>query len=62
MTPGLVPRYLDATPLDPYTGNPLEYQKTSEGYLLRAAGAIKAIDPPPSRRRPDPLLEWRMPR
>lgn len=34
----LVPKYLDAVPVDPLTGEPLTYEKTERGYLLYASG------------------------
>lgn len=34
----LVPKYLDAIPVDPLSEKPINYRKTEEGFLLEATG------------------------
>ena len=34
----LVPDYLAAVPIDPYSGRPLVYRRTGDGYLLYSVG------------------------
>jgi hypothetical protein len=34
----LIPRYLDAVPIDPVSGKPIVYEKTEEGFQLGASG------------------------
>ncbi len=35
----LVPEFLDAVPLDPFTGDPLRYVRTQDGYAVYSVGA-----------------------
>ncbi len=40
----LVPDYLDAVPLDPFTGDPLKYELTDGGFLLYSVGPNETDD------------------
>jgi len=48
----LVPAYLSAVPVDPFTGRPIEYAREGEGFLVRA-------DLPVAKRA---LAEWKLAR
>ncbi len=37
-TNGLIPKYLDKLPTDPLTGQPLSYERTDRGYLIKSHG------------------------
>jgi hypothetical protein len=59
----LVPNYLDAVSLDPFSGKPLHYRKTSQGFLLYSVGPDRIDDdgtpmpPPPAAQKGDLLFE-----
>jgi hypothetical protein len=40
----LVPRYVDATPIDPFSEKPFIYERRGDGYLLASVGANGAYD------------------
>ncbi len=51
----LVPDYLDEPPIDPFSGDLIDYDVSADSFTLRSAGAE---GPPPPY---DPLLEWTLP-
>jgi hypothetical protein len=54
----LVPDYLDAVPVDPFTGRSLEYAGDGEGFLLRSAGEDVKSDVPWEL---DTVMKWEIP-
>jgi hypothetical protein len=54
----LVPDYLDAVPVDPFTGKSLEYAVDGEGFLLRSAGEDVKSEAPWER---DTVMRWEIP-
>jgi hypothetical protein len=38
------PRYIQSTPLDPFTGQPIGYSHTDKSYMLSSAGGIRTDD------------------
>lgn len=52
----LAPKYLSDVPLDPFTGKPLAYDRTEDGYLLRSLGDDGKDDGAQEK------IRWRMPR
>ncbi|MEO8427574.1 MAG: hypothetical protein ABI651_10735 [Verrucomicrobiota bacterium] len=63
----LVPIYLDAVPLDQFSGKPLHYRKTSQDFLLYSVGPDgiddggKPIPLPPAAPKGDLLFEYPSP-
>lgn len=49
----LIPKYLDALPSDPVGGQPLLYEKTERGYLIKASGDYSAAGAAPGFPRMD---------
>ena len=39
-----MPDYLSQVPIDPYSGRPLIYRRTAEGYLLYSVGSNRVDD------------------
>ena len=52
----LAPKYLSDVPLDPFTGKPLAYDRTEDGYMLRSLGEDGKDDGAQEK------IRWRMPR
>lgn len=48
----LVPRYLPAIPIDPYSGQPLVYRQRGDGYVLYSVGANGIDDGEGTQRAP----------
>ena len=60
----LTPTYLDAVPLDPFSGKPVHYRKTSQNFLLYSVGPDgiddggKPMPRPPATPKGDLLFEY----
>jgi hypothetical protein len=54
----LAPDYLAEPPIDPFSGDLLQYEVSGDSFTLRSTGADINQDPPP---RNDPLLQWKLP-
>jgi hypothetical protein len=39
----LIPRYLDAVPVDPVSGKPIIFEKTEKGFFLSASGDYSTL-------------------